>query len=72
MCRTCSCWLCVLCADRRVPITGTFKHQKVQLRKEGCDPTVVPDPMFWLNPDRKTYEPLDAKAYHALATVSKL
>lgn len=55
---------------RRVPITGTFKHQKVALRKEGADPTVVSDPMFFLNQESKTYEPLTAPVYLALATSS--
>jgi len=53
-----------------VPITGTFKHQKVQLRKEGADPSVIPDPLFFLNPDSKTYEPLTPPAYLTLATGS--
>jgi hypothetical protein len=74
----------------RVPITGTFKHQKVQLRKEVCDgcrallrvrcvhiclmvvqgadPATVPDPVFYLNPDSRVYEPLDVPAYARLCT----
>ena len=53
--------LCALvCVVHRVPITGTFKHQKVQLRKEGADPTVVSDPLFWMDPASGKYTPLDA------------
>jgi fatty-acyl-CoA synthase len=32
-------------------ITGTFKHRKVDLVREGFDPETVPDPVFYLNPD---------------------
>lgn len=48
----------------QVEVTGTFKHMKVKLRKEGADPTkVTEDPLFWLNPASKTYEELDAPAW---------
>lgn len=40
-------------------ITGTFKHQKVQLRDQGFDPAKVPDPVYILHPESKRYEPLD-------------
>jgi len=51
-----------------VPITGTFKHQKVELRKEGCDPSTLADPLYFMNPETKTYEALTPKAYLALVT----
>jgi fatty-acyl-CoA synthase len=40
-----------------IEITGTFKHRKVDLVKEGFDPTGVEDPLFFLEGGR--YEPLD-------------
>lgn len=40
--------------------TGTFKHQKVRLRKEGADPTACPDPLLVLDAASKTYVPLTA------------
>lgn len=40
-------------------VTGTFKHQKVQLRDQGFDPAKVPDPVYILHPESKRYEPLD-------------
>jgi hypothetical protein len=27
---------------------------------------VVPDPLFWLNPDTKSYEPLTPQAYDSI------
>merc|ERR1719330_906663 len=48
-------------------ITGTFKHQKVQLREQGCDPGAVPDPLFWLHPGSKRYESFGAQEYQQLA-----
>jgi len=48
----------------KVVVTATFKHQKVALRKEGCDVTQIKDKMFWLNPKTRVYEPFTAKEYH--------
>jgi acyl-CoA synthetase (AMP-forming)/AMP-acid ligase II len=42
-------------------ITVTFKHQKVDYRREGYDPSQVSDPLYFLDGDR--YVPLDADLY---------
>eukprot|EP00405_Crypthecodinium_cohnii_P018707 CAMPEP_0206475058 /NCGR_PEP_ID=MMETSP0324_2-20121206/33853_1 /ASSEMBLY_ACC=CAM_ASM_000836 /TAXON_ID=2866 /ORGANISM="Crypthecodinium cohnii, Strain Seligo" /LENGTH=632 /DNA_ID=CAMNT_0053950343 /DNA_START=41 /DNA_END=1939 /DNA_ORIENTATION=+ len=47
-------------------ITGTFKHQKVNLREQGCDPSAVPDPLFWLSPHSRVYEPFGEAEYKIL------
>lgn len=47
-------------------ITGTFKHQKVQLREHGCDPSKVSDKMVWLNPSSKKYEDFTASEWQKL------
>lgn len=47
-------------------VTATFKHQKVQLREHGCDPSKVSDSMFWLSPASKKYEPFGAPEYQQL------
>lgn len=44
-------------------ITGTFKHRKVDLVKDGFNPESVQDPIYWLNPESKTYERLDTATY---------
>jgi len=41
---------------KEIDITGTFKHQKVELRKEGIDLKVVKDSIYWLSPNSKKYE----------------
>jgi fatty-acyl-CoA synthase len=46
--------------------TGTFKHQKVRLRKEGCDPTVVSDVLFMTDPAAGTYVPLTIERWAAI------
>jgi fatty-acyl-CoA synthase len=44
-------------------ITGTFKQRKVELVKEGFDPSAIADPLYWHNPERERYERLDAATY---------
>uniref|UniRef100_A0A2R8MBL9 long-chain-fatty-acid--CoA ligase n=1 Tax=Callithrix jacchus TaxID=9483 RepID=A0A2R8MBL9_CALJA len=43
--------------------TGTYKFQKTELRKEGFDPAVVKDPLFYLDARKGRYVPLDQEAY---------
>uniref|UniRef100_A0A7S1LFN4 Very long-chain fatty acid transport protein n=1 Tax=Alexandrium catenella TaxID=2925 RepID=A0A7S1LFN4_ALECA len=47
-------------------ITGTFKHQKVELRKQGCDPRATSDALFWLSPSTQRYEKFEAADYQGL------
>ncbi len=47
-------------------ITGTFKHRKVDLVKEGYDPASLADPLYWLNPENKRYEVLDVDTHQRL------
>src|SRR3569832_131885 len=44
-------------------ITGTFKQRKVELVKEGFDPSAIADPLYWYNTATERYERLDAAAY---------
>jgi acyl-CoA synthetase (AMP-forming)/AMP-acid ligase II len=44
--------------------TGTFKQLKVDYRREGYDPELVRDPLYFLDADR--YVPLDAALHAAL------
>lgn len=43
--------------------SGTFKLQKTELRKEGFDPAVVKDPLFYMDARKGRYVPLDREAY---------
>ena len=45
-------------------ITGTFKHQKVDYRKEGYDPNVISDALYFLEGEK--YVPLDAALYESI------
>jgi fatty-acyl-CoA synthase len=54
-------------------LTGTFKLRKVDLQKEGFDPGVVADPLFFRDLDAKSYVPLTPELYkRILAGTSKL
>lgn len=56
-----------------INLTGTLKHQKVQYRDNGCDPSKVTDTMWWYNAPSGTFEPYGAKQYNdIIAGRSKL
>lgn len=42
---------------------GTYKFQKVELRKQGFDPTVVKDRLYFLDSRQGRYLPLDQAAF---------
>ncbi|XP_066271769.1 long-chain fatty acid transport protein 2-like [Branchiostoma lanceolatum] len=48
-------------------ITPTFKYRKVDLVKEGFDPTVVSDPLYVRDNQGKTFVTLDMEAYKRIA-----
>lgn len=57
----------------KIQVTGTFKHQKVALREEGAEPSVVKDPLYVLNLATKTYERLNNDKWgHIVRGQSKL
>jgi fatty-acyl-CoA synthase len=49
-----------------IAVTGTFKQRKVELVKEGFDPSALPDPIYWLNPASGGYEKLTPAIYAAI------
>lgn len=49
-----------------IEITGTFKHRKVELVKDGYDPRTVKDPLFFLDPIDGQYVPLTPELYDRL------
>ncbi len=51
-------------------ITGTFKHRKVDLKKEGFDPTAISDPMYFFDDIAGAYVPLDAELYEKISSGS--
>ncbi len=46
---------------RSMATTSTHKHQKATLKKEGADPSVVTDPLFFLG--EQGYEPMNLARY---------
>ncbi|XP_019615919.1 PREDICTED: very long-chain acyl-CoA synthetase-like [Branchiostoma belcheri] len=52
--------------SKEIQVTGTFKHQKAVLVKEGFDPGKVGDPLFVVDNGRKSYVPLDQTAYRRI------
>jgi fatty-acyl-CoA synthase len=52
-----------------INVTGTFKHQKVEYRNQGCDPDKVKDDlMWWFNNQSGTYEPYGQEHYNMIAS----
>ncbi|XP_078594297.1 long-chain fatty acid transport protein 2-like [Branchiostoma floridae x Branchiostoma japonicum] len=47
--------------------TTTFKQTKAELIKEGFDPNVVTDRLYFRDDSKKTYVPLDSEVYTAIA-----
>ena len=47
--------------------TGTHKLKKVGLRKEGCNPNEISDPIFFLDPQQKAYVPFTGQLYQQVA-----
>ena len=46
-----------------IAVTGTFKQRKVELVKDGFDPSTLPDPVFWLDSASGNYERLTPARY---------
>ena len=47
-------------------ITGTFKHRKVDLVREGFDPARIADPLYFRDPEKGVYVPLDPGVYERI------
>jgi fatty-acyl-CoA synthase len=50
-----------------IEVTSTFKQKKVDLAREGFDPTLIADPIF-LNDPARGFIPLDAQVYERLCS----
>lgn len=49
-------------------MTGTFKMKKVRLVEEGFDPALIADPVYFLDPERKTYVRLTEELHTAIVS----
>jgi fatty-acyl-CoA synthase len=50
----------------QMEITGTFKHRKVDLVREGFDPTKLTDRLHFRDPEKGRYVPLDAATFERI------
>jgi len=50
--------------EEEMRATSTFKHQKVDYRKEGFDPRLIRDPLYLLSGGR--YLPIDADLFASI------
>jgi len=50
----------------QMEITGTFKHRKVDLVREGFDPTKLTDRLYFRDPEKGRYVPLDLAAFERI------
>ncbi len=57
-------WPLFLRLSPRIVVTGTFKQRKVDLVREGFDPSAIADPVYFLDPHTSRYELL-TPARHA-------
>jgi fatty-acyl-CoA synthase len=46
-----------------IEVTGTFKQKKIDLVKEGFDPTVIRDDLYFFDPDKNAFVHLDKPLY---------
>jgi fatty-acyl-CoA synthase len=50
----------------QMEITGTFKHRKVDLVREGFDPAKLSDRLYFRDPEKGRYIPLDISAFERI------
>ncbi|MBL8549777.1 MAG: long-chain-acyl-CoA synthetase [Hyphomonadaceae bacterium] len=46
-----------------IETTGTFKYRKVDLVRDGFDPSALTDPIYFDNPETKVFEPVTPKLF---------
>lgn len=53
---------------KQLDITGTFKLRKFNLQREGFNPSIVSDKLFFLHPKTGTYEILNVELFNSIIT----
>jgi fatty-acyl-CoA synthase len=53
-----------ICAE--LETTTTFKHKKAELVQAGCDPAATPDAIYFDDPQRQAFVPVDAALYQRI------
>jgi len=49
-----------------IAVTATFKHKKSELMRQGYDPTVVEDAIYFNDPGRPAFVRLDRSLYERI------
>jgi fatty-acyl-CoA synthase len=52
----------------QMEVTGTFKHRKVDLVRDGFDPNVLSDPLYFLDPKQGSYVELDPELHEKIVS----
>ncbi|XP_022542722.2 very long-chain acyl-CoA synthetase [Astyanax mexicanus] len=50
-----------------IDLTGTFKQMKVKLSEEGFNPTIIRDPLYFLDDKKKTYVPMTEEIFNSIS-----
>jgi len=50
----------------QIDVTGTFKQKKVDLVKQGYDPSATPDPIYFNDPQSRSFVRLDSTLYERI------
>ena len=48
-------------------LAGTFKIKKLSMQREGFNPKLVSDPLYFLDATKESYVPLDKGLYHEIS-----
>jgi fatty-acyl-CoA synthase len=51
---------------KNLDVTTTFKQKKMELVKQGFDPSLTSDPLFFNDPAKRAFVPLDAALHERL------
>ncbi len=49
-----------------IEVTATFKQKKGDLVREGFDPTLITDPLYFNDPQTRSFVPIDKPLYDLL------
>jgi len=54
--------------SHEMEVTGTFKHRKVDLVKEGIDLSVIKEPVYFSSPTERQFVPLTQDLHDQICT----
>ncbi|KAG9487859.1 hypothetical protein GDO78_007583 [Eleutherodactylus coqui] len=54
--------------QENMEVTGTFKQQKFRLVEQGFDPSIISDPLYFLDDSQKSYVPMTKDIYDKITS----